>query len=220
VNKQYSDFEVIQKVCSGEPALFEILIRRYNPVLYKVGRSYNYSHEDTQDLMQDTFIDAFTSLSKFENRSSFKTWIVRIMLNNCFRRQQRSSFKNEVHSDTINEKSIPMYSSNHRADTNKAVINRELKQVIEQSLSHVPEEYRMVFSLREIVGLSTQETSEALNLTEANVKVRLNRAKSMLRKEIETHYTAEDIYEFNLVYCDAMVKNVMDKIMTMATNKA
>lgn len=83
--EQYSDIEVIQKIITGETELFEIIIRRYNPFLYKTGRSYNYNHEDTQDLMQDTFIDAFTGLSKFENRSSFKTWIIKIMLNNCYK---------------------------------------------------------------------------------------------------------------------------------------
>ena len=83
---QYSDVEIIQRILSGKPALFEILIRRNNPFLYKAGRCYGYSHEDTQDLMQDSFIDAYVNLSKFENRSSFKTWLLKIMMNNCFRK--------------------------------------------------------------------------------------------------------------------------------------
>ena len=78
--EQYTDLEIVQKIVAGEAELFEIILRRNNPSLYKVGRSYNYNHEDTQDLMQDTYIDAFTSLSKFENRSTFKTWIIKIML--------------------------------------------------------------------------------------------------------------------------------------------
>ena len=69
--------------------------------------------------------------------------------------------------------------------------------------------------MREINGLDTKETAEALNISEANVKVRLNRAKAMLRKEIERSYSPEDIYSFNLVYCDAMVNNVMNKIKAM-----
>ncbi len=77
-----SDIESIQKIIGGEVALFEILIRRNNAFLYKTGRSYGYSHDDTQDLMQDTFINAYSNLPKFENRSSFKTWVIKIMLNN------------------------------------------------------------------------------------------------------------------------------------------
>jgi RNA polymerase sigma factor (sigma-70 family) len=208
---QYSDIEVIQKILDGELALFEILIRRYNSFLYKTGRSYNYNHDDTLDLMQDTFVNAYTNLSKFENRSSFKTWIIRIMLNNCYRKQQKFSFKNEVATE-MNDQSIPLFSSNHQSDTNKTVVNSELRSVIENALKQVPIDYRLVFTLREINGLNVLETAEALNISEANVKVRLNRVKTMLRKEIEKSYTAEDIFEFNLIYCDTMVNRVMNKI--------
>jgi RNA polymerase sigma factor (sigma-70 family) len=207
---QYSDTEVIEKILEGEAALFEILIRRNNPFLYKTGRSYNYSHEDTQDLMQDSFIDAYTHLSKFENRSSFKTWIIKIMLNNCFRRQQKASFKNEVVNE-ITDKSIPMFATN-RTDAGKTVLNKELSFVIEHALQKVPHDYRMVFSLREMNGLNVAETADVLQISEANVKVRLNRAKTMLRKEVEKSYSSEEIFEFNLVYCDAITSNVMDKI--------
>ncbi len=212
--EQYADIEIIQKILQGEVALFEILIRRNNSFLYKTGRSYNYNHEDTQDLMQDTYIDAYTHLAKFENRSSFKTWIIKIMLNNCFKKQQKFSFKNEV-SNNISDKSIPMFQNRQYTDINKTVVNRELILIIENALQQVPLDYRMVFSLREMNGLNVSETAEALSISEANVKVRLNRAKTMLRKEIEKTYTAEDIFEFNLVYCDAMTTNVMNKLKSM-----
>jgi len=217
--EQYHDTEIIQKILGGELALFEILIRRYNSLLYKTGRSYNYQHEDTQDLMQDTFIDAYTCLSKFENRSSFKTWIVRIMLNNCFKKKQKFSFKNEIANDP-SDKSTPMFSSNKDTDTSKMVLNRELGFVIEDALKRVPEDYRLVFSLREMSGLNVKETAEALNLTESNVRVRLGRAKALLRKEVEKTYKSEDIFEFNLVYCDSMVGRVMNKIKDLDKSTA
>ncbi len=208
------DIEIINKIVHGETGLFEILIRRYNSFLYKTGRAYNYHHEDVQDLMQDTFIDAYMNLSKFENRSSFKTWIIKIMLNNCYKKRQKFSFKNEITTE-INDKSKPMFSSQPQSDTNKVVLNRELGMVIEEALQKVPDDYRLVFSMREMNGLNVKETAEALNISEANVKVRLNRAKAMLRKEVEKAYHAEDIFEFNLVYCDAMVSRVMNKIKSL-----
>jgi len=159
-------------------------------------------------------MDIYTNLNKFENRSSFKTWIIKIMLHNCYRKQQKSSFKNEVAND-INDKSIPMFQHPQNTDANKTVMNRELNTVIENALQQVPLDYRMVFSLREINGLNVAETAEALNISEANVKVRLNRAKAMLRNEIEKTYTAEDIFEFNLVYCDAMTNTVMNKLKNL-----
>ncbi len=212
--EQYSDAEVIKKILAGDFGLFEILIRRNNVFLYKTGRSYNYSHEDTQDLMQDSFIDAYTHLNSFENRSSFKTWIIRIMLNNCYRKQQKFAFKNEVLQE-ISEKSIPMFSSKPYTDTQKLASNRELSFVIENALQKVPFDYRMVFSLREINGLNVRETAESLNISDANVKVRLNRAKAMLRKEIEKSYTREEIFEFNLIYCNIITHQVMEKIKEM-----
>jgi RNA polymerase sigma-70 factor (ECF subfamily) len=212
--EQYTEKDIIQKILDGEFSLFEILIRRYNSFLYKTGRSYNFSHEDTQDLMQDTFIDAYTNLGKFEHRASFKTWIIKIMLNNCFRKKQKHSFRNEV-ANEINDKSIPMFSNSPHSDANKTVTNRELSFIIGNALQHLPLDYRIVFSLREMNGLNILETSEALNISEANVKVRLNRAKSMLRKEIEKSYSAEDIFEFNAVYCDAITEKVMQKIKSI-----
>jgi RNA polymerase sigma factor (sigma-70 family) len=212
--EQYNDAEIIQKILEGEFALFEILIRRNNSFLYKTGRCYNYSHEDTQDLMQDTFIDAYINLRKFESRASFKTWIIKIMMNNCFRKRQRFSYKNEV-SKEISDKSIPMFSNQQNTDSNKTIANRELSFVIENALQKVPVDYRMVFSLREMNGLNVTETAEVLNISDANVKVRLNRAKVMLRKEIEKSYTSQEIFEFNLIYCDAMTNSVMDKIKSM-----
>lgn len=211
VFEQYADVEIIQKILEGEFSLFEIFIRRNNPFLYKTGRSYNYNHEDTQDLMQDTFIEAYTNLKKFENRATFKTWIIKIMLNNCFRKKQKFSFKKEV-AQQINDKSIPMFSDQPHTDINKNVVNRELSLVIENALNQVPLDYRMVFSLREISGLSVAETAEALSINESNVKVRLNRAKTMLRKEIEKSYSTEDIFEFNAIYCDAITNSVMSKL--------
>jgi len=207
---KYTDEKIIENILGGEIAQYEIFIRRNNPFLYKVGRSYNYSHEDTQDLMQESFIDAYKNLSKFENRSSFKSWIIKIMLNHCFRKKKKFSFKNEIVAE-IMDNSEPMFKRSEN-DTYKVVANRELHCIIEKALGSVPFDYRMVFTLREMNGLSVSETAKALDISEANVKVRLIRAKTMLRKEIEKSYSAEEIFEFNLIYCDAIVDHVMQTI--------
>jgi RNA polymerase sigma factor (sigma-70 family) len=209
--EQYSDLEIIQKINNGEVKLFEILIRRYNSFLYRIGRTYRYNHQDTEDLMQDAYINAFFHLKKFENRSSFKTWFTRIMLNLCYQKKQKLSFKNEiVGNDFQNEKSKIMF---HQSTNNeKITVNKELGRVLENAIQEIPEDYRIVFSLRELNGLSVAETAEALDITESNVKVRLNRAKTMLQKEIKKMYSPQEIFEFNLIYCDGMVEKVMAKI--------
>ena len=78
-----------------------------------------------------------------------------------------------------------------------------------------------VFLLREVEGFSVQETADLLGITPINVKVRLNRAKTMLQKQLERYYSTSDLYEFNLVYCDAIVKRVFDRIYsTLSPNQA
>ena len=205
--------ELIQRIKDGETALFEILIRRNNPFLYKVGMSYGYSHEDVEDLMQEAFMNAYVSLGKFEQRSSFKTWVIRIMLNQCYKKSQKLSFKNEKASDiTDNEQATPIFQNQRTMDIFNTVVNRELSHVVGEAITRIPLDYRMVFSLRELNGMSTAETAEALDISEANVKVRLNRAKRMLRTMVEKMYTPEEIFEFHLMYCNKIVDRVMNEI--------
>lgn len=209
--EKYSDLEIIQRINEGDIRLFEILIRRYDPFLYRIGRTYRYNHEDTEDLMQDAYISAYSHLKKFESRASFKTWLTRIMLNVCYQKRHKLSFKNEIQEDDIqNEKSDLLF--HHSSNNEKIAMNKELGRVIENAIHKIPEDYRIVFTLRELNGLNVAETSEALSISESNVKVRLNRAKGMLQKEIKKMYSSEEIFEFNLIYCDTMVNRVMDKI--------
>lgn len=211
---QYLDEDIIEKINQGETELFELLIRRYNPYLYKVARSQGFDHEDSQDLMQDTYVDVYMHLAGFEGRAAFKTWLVKIMLNNCYRKRQKWSFRN-VHTEQINEEATPAFSHERQQDVSKSVMNKELNSVLENALLHIPIDYRMIFTLREVNDMSVKETADALDISEANVKVRTNRAKAMLKKEVAKSYSAEEIFEFNLIYCDDMVKRVMTKIKNL-----
>jgi RNA polymerase sigma-70 factor (ECF subfamily) len=211
--KEITDAEVVVKVLSGEKSAYELIVRRFNADLYKVGRAYNYNHEDSQDLMQETFIAAYKNLSQFQGRSGFKTWIIRIMLNNCYHKKQKLSYKKEI-SREIQENTQPMFSSAHN-ETERSIQSRELGRVIEQALAEIPEDYRMIFSLREINGLNVSETADLLQITESNVKVRLNRARSMLRTSIEKSYSPAEMFEFNAVYCNAMAQKIMVMVLDL-----
>ncbi len=135
------------------------------------------------------------------------------MLNECYRKRQKATTRKEVIVGTfIHEKTIPMFSSNGNNDTEKNVGNRELNSVIEDAIQRIPVDYRLVFTLREMNGMSVNETAKVLEITETNVKVRLNRAKGLLRKEVEKIYSSEEIYSFNLTYCDKIVAKVMERI--------
>lgn len=204
--------ELIARIIAGETRLFEDIIRRYNSCLYKTGRAYGFSHADTEDLMQETYVSIFTHLSQFRHQSTFKTWMIRIMLNQCYHKTRKQSFLRErMEPSLMDEKSAPMFHS-HSTGTDQPVVNGELKHELEEAVNRIPPDYRMVFTLREVNGLSVRETAGALEISEGNVKTKLNRAKKMLRSEIRKRYSLEDIYEFNLIYCDKMVERVMARI--------
>jgi RNA polymerase sigma-70 factor (ECF subfamily) len=103
--------------------------------------------------------------------------------------------------------------------TERVLGNRELAKVLGKCLQVIPLIYRRVFLLRVAEGLSIAETATLLNITVMNVKVRLNRAKVLLRKEIEQFYTDADLFSFNEIYCDAMVKKVFESIQTIETQQ-
>ncbi|HYK46121.1 MAG TPA: sigma-70 family RNA polymerase sigma factor [Parafilimonas sp.] len=210
--QQYSDAEVIEHIIAGNKGMFEILIRRYNPFLYKTGRGYGFNHQDTEDLMQETFVNTYLNLKQFAGRASFKTWIIKIMLNECYHKSHKYSYQKEQATEILPGNSSFMFSDYKYTDNSRSLISKEFNNIVEATLQKLPDDYRMTFTLRELTGLSVAETADIMQTTASNVKVRLNRAKAMLRKEIEKTYTPEDIYEFNLIYCDRIVDAVMKRV--------
>ena len=207
---QMDDIEVVRKVLSGEKQLYELIVRRFNPVLYRIGRAYNLCHEDTQDVMQESFVDAYRGLDSFRGDSSFKTWISRIMINRCFHHFKKTRVKEGlVISINDNKEAMRKGSEN---ETDGGIKQRELASILEDTISKIPLDYRMVFILREVNGMDTAETADLLNITPSNVKVRLNRSKTMLRQEIEKSFEKTSLFEFNLRYCDGIVNAVMREI--------
>jgi RNA polymerase sigma factor (sigma-70 family) len=203
-----SEQEIVQKILNGEKALFEILIRRSNAVLYKIARCYGFNHQDAEDIMQETHVAAYTNLKSFQHKASYRTWVSKILIHKCVYKLSYGYFKNEMPvSNNLHEESKPVF-NNSKMGTEKIVLNKELSKVLERSLEEIPLTYRSVFILREIEGFNTAETAELINSTPVNVKVRLSRAKALLQKKLESYYSVSDIFEFNAVYCDAMVKKV------------
>jgi RNA polymerase sigma-70 factor (ECF subfamily) len=206
-DKTLTDTEVLERVLAGELSLYEIIIRRYNPLLYKIGRSYGLQHEDVQDTMQDSFITGYEKLHQFQGRAQLSTWLTRIMINKCIYRMKR-----RVDNIPLNTAGENIEEPVAGSAAEKLPLQNELKRIMEQSVEKLPEPYRLVFLLRETENFSVAQTAEALNISEVNVKVRLNRAKSMLRTTIEQWYSKADIYDFNLKYCSSMVDAVLKKI--------
>jgi len=205
--KNSSDEETIEKILNGENRLFEVLIRKYNSRLFKIGMSIMNNDTDVEDCMQTSFVSAYENLSRFENRSTFGTWLVRIMINECLLQLKRKKRYINMEDENILSDFNTQNSGEIKTPSDIAV-NNELGKALELSLSKLPEKYRMVFVLREIEEMSIAETVSALNISETNVKVRLLRAKEMLRKQLNSYYKCDNVYNFHLSRCDKMVERV------------
>src|SRR3954471_2199977 len=172
-----SDAELIEGILTGEPALYEYLIRKYNKRLFRTGMTILNNDAEVEDAMQTAYIKAFEHLRDFKNRSSFGTWVTRILINECLlqkKNKQRLKIVQGSHSEKISIMDTPA----------KTLINKELATVLEDAIAGLPEKYRLVFVLREVEDLSVKETADVLALEESNIKVRLNRAKTMLRENL------------------------------------
>lgn len=194
----------IARILAGEKRLFEQLIRRYNQRLYRIGMSILENEAEVEDAMQTAYINAYEHLPGFEQRSSFGTWLTRIMLNQCYEQRRKSRSRHHL------ANAAPDNFVNMNTAVNELAA-KELGNALQQAVAKLPEKYRLVFVLREIEDLSVRETSETLHIEETNVKVRLNRAKSMLRQHLNG-YMKDYIYSFHLSKCDRMVNQVLHRL--------
>jgi RNA polymerase sigma factor (sigma-70 family) len=200
-----SDEEIAERVLKGETHLYESLMRKYNSRMYRISMSVVNDQMEAEDVMQTAYLNAYLQLQGFQNRSSFSTWLTRIVINESLLRKKKKVKEEEM----LNSK----HEVSHHSDTPlKSLMNKELKTILEKTISDLPEKYKLVFVMREIESMSVNETMEVLKLSESNVKVRLNRSKEMLRNSLNSYYHSGQVFDFNLVRCDVVVNNVMGKI--------
>lgn len=213
-NHLLSDEEIVKKVTGGDINFYEVIMRRYNQRLFRIGHAYLRDDDEIEDAIQSAYLKAYEQLNNFQGRSSFSTWLIRIYINELLQGlKKKKRFQNYFDPDLINNSYDPPEVGTYNMETPyNSTLNNELKDILEKAVDELPEKYRVVFIMREIEDMSVSETSKSLNITEANVKVRLNRAKNILRESLSQYYHYKDIYNFNLIRCDRIVANVFKNI--------
>ncbi len=212
------DAEVVRRVRAGESALFEILMRRHNQRVYRTARAILKDEAEVEDVMQQAYVNAFTHLHQFEERSQFSTWLTRITLNEAFGRRRktgRTESLTTTASGVHGEGGEFMHEPASTApDPEQRAYAQELRGVLELAIDALPETYRAVFMLREVEGLSTIETGEGLGLGEATVKTRLHRARAMIRRAVTDRLgqVAPGAFQFHASRCDRVVAAVLTRI--------
>lgn len=197
-----NDEEIIEQIVKGKKELYEKLMRKYDQRLFRISMSIINDEAEARDIMQNTYLNAYLKLPSLQNRSNFSTWIIKILVNeSLLRRKKQLKQQKNLAGKLTDEIDTPL----------KKLLNKELKILLEQAIADLPEKYKLVFVMREIEEMSIQETMEVLNLTESNVKIRLSRAKEMLREKLAGKKLKE-IFKLKLPLCDKIVYNVMKKI--------
>jgi RNA polymerase sigma-70 factor (ECF subfamily) len=210
------DEEVVRRILQGETALFELIMRRYNQRLYRVARAILRDDAEAEDVMQDAYVRAYEHLAQFAGRSLFSTWLTRIAIHEALARSQRRRRTQQFSADESHE-GIQNREVNVAADAlnpEEQVSVSELRGALEAAILSVPEQYRLVLMMRDVEQLNTQETAAALDLTEENVKVRLHRARAIVRKNLFARARADAPSAFGFMgqRCDPLVARVMDRV--------
>ena len=181
----------IEVLRNGDRAEFAKLVDAYSAPIYRLGLRMLGNEQDAEDVLQNTFISALTHLTTFEGRSSVLTWLYRIAVNESLmilRRGKPEVNIDDVDSSDENDVARPTQFVDWSALPEDELLSAEGKQALDNAIQNLPENLRTVFLLRDIQDLSIKDTADALNLSEANVKVRLLRARLMLREQLSYYY--------------------------------
>jgi len=209
-----ADEEIVARVCAGDVALFEVLMRRYNQRVYRAARAVLHDDHEAEDAMQEAWVRAFANLSTFAGRARFSTWLTRIVLNHAIERGR-------VRRRTFDLSAAPRGSLPEPVrSAEQQMLDDELRRALERAVSELPDVYRTTFLLRAVEGLSTAEAAECQDITEETVRTRLHRAREILRHDIERRFGAQlrDCFSFAGARCDRMVAGVLAQVAACASD--
>lgn len=201
-----SDESIIDKILNGDKNAYEVIIRRYNGQLYKIARTYVKDEDQIEDLIQETYIKAYENLPKFRRHSKLSTWLVRILINQALLSINKASRKDKLHDNMLVDQ-MP-----HVPSQEQNIIRNNIKEILEKAIDQLPEKYSVVFVMRVLEGFNIKETATCLDISEENVKVRLHRAKTMLKEMISVSLGGVDLFTFGGARCNRVTARVMRQI--------
>jgi RNA polymerase sigma-70 factor (ECF subfamily) len=211
--ESWSDAEIVERVKSGETALYEILMRRYNQRLYRVALAILRNDAEAEDVMQEAYVRAYRHLNHFAERAPFSAWLTRIAVNEALARR-RSRARNEELESMDPETKFSMKMADTAPDPEQTATRIELGGLLEEAVLGLPEQYRTVVMLRDVEEMSTTETAAALEMTEENVKVRLHRGHAMMRSWLLERVGpgGKKAFPFMGERCDRVVRGVFERL--------
>jgi RNA polymerase sigma-70 factor (ECF subfamily) len=207
------DEALVQRVCAGETACFEVLMRRHNERIYRTVRAVLGEDADAEDVMQQAYVSAYQHLAGFEGRARFSTWLTRIAINEAYariRKRQRTEPAPWEDDQRMGDEPTA------EGPTPEQIAARiEIQALLERAVDTLSVPNRTVFVLRAVEGLSTAETADCLKISEEAVKTRLHRANEALRLWLAAQMgdAVHEAFRFYRPRCDAVVSGVMTRLV-------
>lgn len=215
----WADEDLVRRLRGGDGVAFELVVRRYNRRLYRLARGILRNGPDAEDVVQETYVRAFTHIATFAGPTGFASWLCRIAVNEALgrvRRRGRVVSFDEHPARREGGGEVPRLDAVRSGEFNpeRQATSSELRILLEKVIDSLPEEFRIVFVMRAIEGLSVAETAEALGLQQATVKTRFHRARRQLRRALGQRIDAlmPSTFEFGGARCDELTERVLARL--------
>lgn len=209
-----SDEELVRLARDRNEAAVRTITRRHNRRLFRIARSILRNDSEAEDVVQETYVRAFTGLDMFRGEASFLTWLTRIAMNEALGRlrRRRPTVDWDTHGeDRIHAEIIEFPVSAASNDPERTMAQSEIRDLLEQSIDELPDAFRTVFVARVVEDMNIDETAELLGLKPETVKTRLHRARLLLRAALDKQLgqALTDTFPFGGCRCERMTEAVV-----------
>ncbi len=212
-----TEADLIALARRGDAASVRLIVRQHNQRLYRIARSIVRDDGEAEDVLQEAYVRAFTSLATFRGEARLGTWLARIVMNEALGRlrgRRPTVELNATEGDAREAEIIPFPNAGPQIDPETAVAQRELRALLERAIDDLPESFRTVLVARLIEGMSVEETAELIGIVPETVKTRLHRARRLLRDAMEKHIgpAMGDAFPFAGRRCERVAEQVIARL--------
>jgi RNA polymerase sigma-70 factor (ECF subfamily) len=218
--ERLNDIELARLVVRRDPQAVRVITRRNNQRLYRAAWSVLKNRAEAEEAVQDGYLKAFAAMAGFAGGSSLTTWLTRIVINEALERSRTAArrerlLREHAVTDIAEYRDLQMTASPTPQSPEAETMRRQIARLLERAIANLPEIFRPVFVLRDIEGLSVEETADALQIPKDTVKTRLLRARRRLQQELdpELREALHDTFPFAGRDCDALTEGVVAKFL-------
>lgn len=189
---EFNEEQLVADAQRGSVEAFHKLVSCYESRIFRLAERIVHSREDAEEVMQDAFVQAYKNLPHFRGDSRFYTWLTRIAINEGLMKKRRRRFNEVSIDDQPEDGFVPGEIEDWGPNPEERYSQEELHGILETTMAQLPPGYRIVFQLRDVEGLSTEEAAQALSLSPTAVKSRLRRARGQLRKSLNRYFSPKN----------------------------